>query len=267
MLNQNDVSKLMGADVYDNDGSKIGTAGQVYLDDQTGSPEWISVRTGLFGKKESFVPLNEASFSGDRVDVPFGKDKVKDAPQLEPDGYLSPAEEDTLYSYYGFSSTAGRLDTGSDTGYATTTHSGDHDRDTDTVRLVVRDSGDDAMTRSEERLTAGTRTEEAGKARLRKYVVTEDQQVTVPVSREEVRLEREPITDSNRDAALSGPEISEAEHEVTLKAERPVVNTETVAVERVRLGKETVTDQETVSGQVRKEAIEFEGDADSGQRR
>jgi len=263
MINRSDVEKIMGADVYGPDGSKIGSAGQVYLDDQTGSPEWISVRTGLFGTKESFVPLNEASFSGDRVDVPFNKDKVKDAPQLEPDGYLSPAEEDTLYSYYGFSSTAGRLD--SDSGYATTTHSGDVD--TDTVRSDVRDSGDDAMTRSEERLTAGTRTEEAGKARLRKYVVTEDQQVTVPVSREEVRLEREPITEDNRDAAFSGPEISEAEHEVTLTAERPVVNTETVAVERVRLGKETVTEQETVSGQVRKEAIDFEGDTDSEQRR
>src|SRR5436305_8484617 len=81
---------------------------------------------------------------------------------------------------------------------------------------------DDAMTRSEERLNVGTRSEEAGRARLRKYVVTEQQEVTVPVSREEVRLEREPITDANIDRATDGPDISEEEHEVTLTAERPV---------------------------------------------
>ncbi|MFI5497075.1 YsnF/AvaK domain-containing protein [Actinoplanes sp. NPDC051859] len=118
------------------------------------------------------------------------------------------------------------------------------------------------MTRSEERLVTDTRTEHAGTARLRKYVVTEQQQVTVPVSREEVRVEREPITDANRDAALAGPEISEAEHEVTLRAERPVLDTETVPVERVCLSKETVRDEETVHGEVRKEQIEFDGPDD-----
>jgi len=88
----------------------------------------------------------------------------------------------------------------------------------------------------------------------------------VPVSREEVTLEREPITDANVGNALDGPDISEEEHEVTLHAERPVVETEAVPVERVRLGKETVTGQETVSGEVRKEQIEFD-DADRTRRR
>ena len=121
---------------------------------------------------------------------------------------------------------------------------------------------DDAMTRSEEQLRVGTETREAGRARLRKHVVTEHQQVTVPVTREEVTLEREPITEANRGDAYDGPAISEEEHEVTLHAERPVVDTEAVAVERVRLGKETVTDQETVGGEVRKEEIELDrGDA------
>ena len=114
------------------------------------------------------------------------------------------------------------------------------------------------MTRSEERLVADTRREQVGKARLRKYVVTEQEQVSVPVSREEVRLEREPITEANRGDALSGADITEAEHEVTLHAERPVVDTEAVPVERVRLGKETVTEEETVSGEVRKEQIDFD---------
>ena len=80
----------------------------------------------------------------------------------------------------------------------------------------------------------------------------------MPVSREEVRIEREPITDANRDAAYSGPAISEEEHEVTLHAERPVVQTEAVPVERVRLDKEKVTDTETVAGEVRKERVEVD---------
>ena len=80
----------------------------------------------------------------------------------------------------------------------------------------------------------------------------------MPVTHEEVRLEREPITDANRGAAYSGGDITEEEHEVTLRAERPVVTTETEPVERVRLGKETVTGTETVSGEVRKEQIEFD---------
>jgi uncharacterized protein (TIGR02271 family) len=114
------------------------------------------------------------------------------------------------------------------------------------------------MTRSEEHLRVGTETREAGRARLRKHVVTEHQQATVPVSHEEVTLEREPITEANRGAAYDGPAISEEEHEVTLHAERPVVDTEAVPVERVRLGKETVTDQQTVGGEVRKEEIELD---------
>jgi uncharacterized protein (TIGR02271 family) len=91
-------------------------------------------------------------------------------------------------------------------------------------------------------------------------VVTERQQVTVPVSHEEVTLEREPITDANRGPAYDGPAISEEEHEITLHAERPAVDTEAVAVERVRLDTQTVTNQETVGGQVRKEEIELDTD-------
>ena len=122
------------------------------------------------------------------------------------------------------------------------------------------------MTRSEERLNVGTEREETGRARLRKYVVTEREQVDVPVQREEVRLEREPITDENRGAALSGPDFTESEHEVTLRAERPVVETESVPVERVRLGKERVTEQRTVGGEVRKERVEADLPGEDGRR-
>ena len=120
------------------------------------------------------------------------------------------------------------------------------------------------MTRSEEQLRVGTERHEAGKARLRKYVVTENVTQTVPVSHEEVRIEREPITDANRGDAYDGPAISEEEHEVILHAERPVVEKEAVAVERVRLDKETVTDQETVTDEIRKEKIELLDDTADG---
>jgi uncharacterized protein (TIGR02271 family) len=94
--------------------------------------------------------------------------------------------------------------------------------------------------------------------------VTENVTKTVPVTREEVRIEREPITGENRDDALAGPEISEAEHEVTLHEETPVVEKETVPVERVRLGTDTVTEEETVSEQVRKEEIETDVSGEPG---
>jgi uncharacterized protein (TIGR02271 family) len=250
MITQNDINQIFGADVYAADGDKIGSAGQVYLGEQSGNPEWVTVHTGLFGMSESFVPLQNATLTGDRLEVPFGKAQVKDAPRIDADGALSPAEEDELYTYYGLSSTDGRL---AGDGYS----EGDSTVDGGYTTASER-STDDAMTRSEEHLVAGTRSVETGKARLRKYVVTEQQQVSIPVSHEEVRLEREPITDANRAAAYDGPDITENEYEVTLHAERPVVDTETVAVEKVKLGKKTVRDTETVSGEVRKEQIEFD---------
>jgi uncharacterized protein (TIGR02271 family) len=241
MITENQIADLNGRDVYGSDGEKIGRVGEVYLDDDTGRPEWVTINTGLLGTKTNFAPLANAEVTDNGLTVPFDKTTVKDAPNVDPDnGHLSRDEERGLYEYYGLP-----YSKGSDT------------------RSVGRDTSgpvtDDAMTRSEERLNVGTRTEEAGRARLRKYVVTEQQSVQVPVTREEVRLEREPITDKNVDRAVSGPEISEEEHEVTLHEERPVVTTEAQPVERVRLSKETVTDQETVSGEVRKEQIEADG--------
>lgn len=119
------------------------------------------------------------------------------------------------------------------------------------------------MTRSEEHLRVGTEQVETGRAHLRKYVVTEQQSVQVPVSREEVRVEREPITDANRDQALTGGQITEEEHEIVLHADRPVVQTEAVPVERVRLVTETITEDQTVTGEVRKEQIDVDDDTNN----
>ncbi|HEX8498611.1 MAG TPA: YsnF/AvaK domain-containing protein, partial [Actinomycetales bacterium] len=240
---------------------------QVYLDDSTGQPSWVTVNTGLFGTSESFVPLEGASFSGSDLTVSYPKSQVKDAPKVAADGHLDVSEEEELYRYYGL---GGGFDTDTtvrDETITTGTTTGTADvSDRDNVHGTVGHdtSGpttDDAMTRSEEHLTAGTQRVTAGKARLRKYVTTEQQSVTVPVSREEVRLEREPITDANMGNAMDGPAISEEEHEVVLTEERPVVSKEAVPVERVRLDKETVTEQQTVSGEVRKEHIDLDDDS------
>jgi len=277
MIGTDTISRVIGQDVYDESGEKIGSASEVYLDDETGQPEWVTVRTGLFGTKESFVPIRNADLTNDGVRVPVSKSQVKDAPKIDTDGHLSPQEEQELYRYYGMGV---GTDTGVATGFADTsrtdtsrtdtgladasrTDASRTDTDLNAHGTVGHDTSgpttDDAMTRSEERLNVGTRSEEVGRARLRKYVVTENVTETVPVSREEVRVEREPITDANIGNAMDGPAISEEEHEVTLHAERPVVEKEAVPVERVRLDKETVTEQATVSEGLRKEEIEVDG--------
>jgi uncharacterized protein (TIGR02271 family) len=116
--------------------------------------------------------------------------------------------------------------------------------------------------RRREELRVGTRQRETGRVRLRKYVVTEDVHETVPVRREEARVETEPITDDNIEQAMAGPDISEAEHEVELREEEPVVEKRTVPKERVRLDVDTVSEDREVSETVRKEQIEVDEDRD-----
>ena len=228
--------------MVDRDGGRIGPIDAIYLDDRTGEPEWALVNTGLFGTRSSFVPLAQATEADSHVRVPYEKQLVKDAPRIDPDRHLSEAEERHLWRHYG-------LD------YDRTTRRHAAGRDT-----VGRDTSgpptDDAMTRSEEELRVGTTQRERGRVRLRKYVTTEQVQQTVPVQRERVRVEREPITEANLDAATSGPEISEEEHEVVLREEEPVVEKRVVPRERVRLGKETVTGEERVDEELRKEQVE-----------
>jgi uncharacterized protein (TIGR02271 family) len=222
-----------GRNVVDQEGTKVGRLEEVYLDQHTGRPEWLLVHTGLFGTKSSFAPLAGARVDGEDVRIGYSKQEVKDAPSVEADGELSQEEEARLYAHYGLDYSESRSDTGPST--------------------------DDAMTRSEEELRVGTAKRERGRARLKKYVVTEEVTQTVPVQREEVRVEREPITDANRGRATAGPDISEEEHELVLHEEEVVTEKRAVPKERVRLDKETVTDEETVSEQVRKERIDAEG--------
>jgi uncharacterized protein (TIGR02271 family) len=320
-ITESDLAALRDGNVVSASGEKIGSIGQIYLDDQTGEPTFVTAKTGLFGMSQSFVPLQGARVQGGDLVVNYDKETVKDAPRIDDDGSLSPDEEDELYAYYGLGgagtttegydtrTTGTTGETGTTTAAGTTTDTGytgtmagdtrtttapDYDRDTaaDDRRATTAETGtaagdvtydqgadrtdrdadrgtvgDEAMTRSEERLKVGKQTEETGRARLRKYVTTENVTQTVPVQREEVRLEREPITDENVGDATSGPDLTESEHEVTLREERPVVEKEAVPVERVRLDTDTVTEDKTVSEDVRKEEIDTDVDVDRPNRR
>ncbi|MFT7836754.1 PRC and DUF2382 domain-containing protein [Saccharothrix sp. BKS2] len=273
------ITRWTGRDVHDPAGEKIGGVEQLWFDDQDGEPTWVSVKTGLLGLRQSFLPVRGLTEGPDgELRTPYPKEQVKDAPNVEAsDDHLDPDEERRLYSHYGLTSGTGQqAGTGRQAAAGQRTAAGQQaatgQQTAAAGRHTAADTGhdtsgpntDDAMTRSEEHLRVGTEKHEAGRARLRKYVVTETEQVAVPVTREEVRVEREPITEANRGAALSGPDISEEEHEVTLHEERPVVDTEAVPVERVRLAKEQVTDTETVAGEVRKERIDTDGDVQGG---
>lgn len=162
MIPSNNLASLIGATVTDLDGDKVGTVKQIFVNPRTGSPNWATVKTGLFGTAESFVPLEEAESSVGEIHVPFSKDFVKDAPRIESDEALQEGDEDRLYAYYHGENTD------VDGGETAETS------DTDTPDYAVDSDGT---------VTGG--------ARLRKYVVTEEQTITVPVTREEVRLEPE----------------------------------------------------------------------------
>ena len=256
-MQKNDLLQQRGEDLYDTNGEKIGKVEEIYLDAQSGEPEWALVNTGMFGTKSSFVPLQGASQNGDTLQVPYDNAQVKDAPKVDPDGELSQSQESELYAHYGLDYSESRSDSGLPEGGAgastgTDTSSGTVGHDTSGPTT------DDAMTRSEEELHVGTTQQESGRARLRKYVVEDEVTQTVPVKREEVRVEREPITDANIDNATEGPAISDEEHEVVLHEEEVVAEKRAVPKERIRLDKDTVTDERQVSETVRKEEIDVD---------
>ncbi len=258
------VAEWRGRNAVDSDGDKIGKVDEIYMDTQTGKPEWLAVKTGLFGSKVSFVPIAEASESSGDVRLPYDKEQVKEAPTAEADGELSQKEEAALYRHYGLDYSEAHSDSGLPEG------KGKRRKDTDRGTVGRDTSGpttDDAMTRSEEELHVATTSRESGRARLRKYVVTEQVEKTVPVKREKVTLEREPITDANVGDAKDGPDISEEEHEVTLHEEEVVTEKRTVPKERVRMGKETVTEDRSVSEEVRKEQIDADDAGTKGTRK
>ncbi|MDF9810837.1 PRC and DUF2382 domain-containing protein [Streptomyces sp. SPB162] len=240
-----DSNELKGLTAYDAGGEKIGHVQEVYFDDRTGRPDWVTVKTGMFGTKESFVPLAGARSDGDALHVAHDKATVKDAPRLDAGQHLDVTQEQELFAHYGLSDRNGVSGAPGVGGNRPSAPLSDRDMDA-------------SMVRSEEQPHVETEEHEVGRARLRKVVVTENVTTTVPVSHEEVRVVHEPI-DAN-DRAASGGRVAEGETEVTLHAEQPVARKETVGVERVRMETEKVTEQQEVRADVRKEEIKSDND-------
>jgi len=232
------ADQLHGKSVKDNEGGKIGKIEGVYTDEHNGEPEWVAVSTGMFGSKESLIPVAGASFDGEALTVPFDKTKVKGAPHQDPDTELSQAAEAELFTYYG-------VPYGGETVTATGAPQG--------APVTTPSTTDGSMTLSEEQVKVGTRQVETGRVRLRKYIVTEQVTQTVPVSHEEVRIEREPLTGT--EAGIIGEDVQE----IVLHGEEPVVSKTAVATERISLGTDTVTEQARVDETVRKEQFETDG--------
>jgi uncharacterized protein (TIGR02271 family) len=246
MTNAQGPEAYMDKTVVDTAGDKIGKVAQVYVNDTTGAPDWITVKTGMFGK-DRFAPLYGASFNGEDLVVPFGKDVVKDSPEVSDTDHLDQDESDALYAYYQQYLGQGGYQSGTDTEYAR-----------DNTQTPATGNNDGTLTRSEEQLRVGTQQVAAGRAGIRKFVVTEQQTVNVPVSHDEVRVVREPLTPGD---SVDGATIGEDSIEVPLMEDKVVVDKDVVGVEKVRLATETVTEQQAVTEQVRKEQIEVTGDA------
>jgi uncharacterized protein (TIGR02271 family) len=258
------LDRLDGRPVIGSDGSKIGTVQDIYFDQDTREPEWALVKTGLFGSKSTFVPITNATVESDELRVPFSKEQVKGAPNLDDDGELSQDEEAMLAQHYGMTYTEAPSDSGLPEGGGVQTGTsaevggdvGGPGRDTSGPNT------DDAMTRSEEELRVGKVRRPSGLVRLRKHIVTEQVSQTVPVERETVRVEREPITDANVGKAMEGPALSEEEHELTLSEEQVVVDKEVVPKERIRLDKDVVVEEQQVTETVAREEIDVDGDVE-----
>ena len=226
---------LRGMPVVDSAGEKIGSVEELYLDERSGSPAWIGLGTGFFGTKRVLVPFESASVEAEEIRVPYAKDQVKDSPDVDEDE-ITAAREQELYAHYGMP-------------YGGSTDAGGREAD----RQVDVEAADRDLVRHEEELRVGTREEEVGRLRLHKWVETEQVDVPVELRREKARVVREPV-----DEAASAGDMGEDALEVTLRGERPVVETETVAKERIGVETEVETEQQVVSDEVRRERVDVD---------
>ncbi|MGX4761690.1 PRC and DUF2382 domain-containing protein [Corynebacterium minutissimum] len=287
------IKDLFDATAYDKAGEKLGSVKEVFVDEQTGQPTFVEVNHGLFGMNSSLVPLRGHDFNGDELKLAFSKDRIEDAPDFDSDKPLTPEAQADIFKHYNLEN-AQDVTTYRDERTGTTTgagaagagvagagvagagaHTNDEtvttDRTATTDRAAATDTtaghnltdNDNELIRSEERLDVNKERVATGEARLRKYVVTDTETVEVPVEREEVRVERTPISEA--DAANFNGTIGDndtAEASVTLHEERVNVDKKTVPVEKVNLSKETIQDTETHTEELRKEQIDTDGITD-----
>lgn len=257
------LTESRGANVYASGGEKIGSIEEIFVDEQTNQPEWIGIGTGFFGTKRVLVPVQGADTREEGLFIPYTKEQVKDTPDIDSDE-ISQETEQALYAHYGLDYSERRSDTGlpeADRGPSVDEGAA---LDTGLAEGVPDSPGDTtggapSVTRSEEELHVGKRETEAGRLRVHKWVETEQIEVPVELRREKARVTREPV-----DGSVSDHEIGDEQIEVTLREQKPVVEKETVAKERLRVDKEVEVGQETVRDELRKERVDVDEEGRAG---
>jgi uncharacterized protein (TIGR02271 family) len=267
------TDQLFGADVMTQDGEKIGTVDNVWVDDATSATEFIGVKTGwLFGKSH-IIPVADAQLSGNSVTIPYSKDQIEGAPSFDADAEISPSEEQQVYSYYGLDRSTAPSPTGLPAGESTGTT--DYTGTTGAIDTTTTTTGytgtsdmptpptEADVTLSEEELAVGKRQVQTGEVRLRKVVRTEHREVPVELRREDVEIERIPASEIGA-GTVTGDAFQEQTIDVPLMAEEPVVEKQAHVTGGVRMTKTVETDTQTVGGEVRSEDVEVEGDDTTG---
>ena len=288
MVSERDVSAAIGSTAYGSDGESVGTVETFYTDDVTGATTWVSVSSGLLGRKQSIAPAEHATFADGRLQLSVPADSVSSAPKMAGE-HLSPEDEEALRRHYAQArgTTGDDIELRSDADDAGrrtpapavpgTGDAGRHAAVGDDAGHDLADRGDGSMVRSEEQLRVGTEQVAARRMRVVKYVVTEEVQISVPIRREEIRIEEVPLdaldtdggvvtegeslqagsaTDGLAGGSVPGGSLADGlPDEIVLHAERPVVTVEVVPVERVRLTTEVVAGQTSVSETVRREQV------------
>jgi uncharacterized protein (TIGR02271 family) len=235
-------TRVQAQTAFDSTGKEIGDIQRVFADRETKEPTWISVRTGAFGSRESIVPLAGSQLGPEGLSLAVRKDVIAEAPAIDAGAELDMAVIDRLNRHYHLTRSEVRQPR---TSYADETRPAE-------------------LTTFEEQPHIGTEAVESGTVRLRKVVVTEPVETTVPLRHEEVRIERVPVGEAG---ATPGHRFAEESAEITLHAERPTIAKESVPVETVRLVAETHMDQKRVGDEVRRERIEIEDQKGGGARR
>lgn len=256
-------ARLLGYDVLDASGAKIGQVANVWVDDATQQLEFLGVQTSwLEVGKDHLIPAATAPVDTGQhtIQVPYPADQVKDAPSYAADAQLSAADEDSVYTYYGISRSTAPSPTGlagatGATGPATTSGTG--------YARTDSTGGDVRVPLTEEQLQVGTRQGEAGRAHLRKIVRMEQVSAPVELRREEVHVERVPVSGAAVSGELPDDAFQEKDIEVTVMQEEPVVSKQARITGEVHMGKMPATETRTVEDEVRKEDVVVDRDDDT----
>jgi uncharacterized protein (TIGR02271 family) len=262
--NIQELTTMRGRSVYTSDGEKLGDFEEIYHDEATGEPEWIRVKSstlgGILGTKHFMVPLAGAEFQDGEdpaIRVPYSKDRVQDAPDVEGE-WISEEDERQLYRHYGLQPSERRSETQLPEGEIREQHQHPAGEMHEEHQHPATPHGEATISRREEELQVGKREVEYGRVRLRKWVETEPVTEQVELRRETAFVERQPV-----DRPASGAAIGEEEVEMRLHREEPVVSKETVEREQITVHPEEEIVEETVHGEVRREHVEVEDDSEN----